>query len=174
MARAKKTVTKDIKPTRELIILTDEFEILNLCKSITHLKLDAMCHMDRAYAKKWYEEHYLTGVHVRYVMKPGMSINHVADGVVYRAFNCTDAIAERLMNENKAYIAYFDDLGPLAPPTPEDEPEAAPEAPAEPQPEAAPEPEAPAEEEPQPEAAPEPEAPAEPEKTVEEELAELG
>lgn len=170
MARAKKTVTKDIKPTRELIILTDEFEILNLCKSITHLKLDATCHMDRAYAKKWYEEHYLTGVHVRYVMKPGMSINHVADGVVYRAFNCTDAIAERLMNENKAYIAYFDDLGPLAPPTPEDEPEAAPEAPAEPEPE----PEAPAEEEPQPEAAPEPEAPAEPEKTVEEELAELG
>ncbi|QIG65004.1 hypothetical protein SJC10_16 [Bacteroides phage SJC10] len=173
MARAKKTVTKDINPTRELIILTDEFEILNLCKSMTHLKLDAMCHMDRAYAKKWYEEHYLTGVHVRYVMKPGMSINHVADGVVYRAFNCTDAIAERLMNENKAYIAYFDDLGPLAPPTPEDEPEAAPEAPAEPEPE----PEAPAEEEPQPEAAPEPEAPAEPaepEKTVEEELAELG
>lgn len=168
MARAKKTVTKDIKPTRELIILTDEFEILNLCKSITHLKLDPMCHMDRAYAKKWYEEHYLTGIHVRYVMKPGMSINHVADGVVYRAFNCTDAIAERLMNENKEYIAYFDDLGPLAPPTPEDEPEAAPEAPAEP------EPEAPAEEEPQPEAAPEPEAPAEPEKTVEEELAELG
>lgn len=170
MARAKKTLTKDIKPTRELIILTDEFEILNLCKSITHLKLDATCHMDRAYAKKWYEEHYLTGIHVRYVMKPGMSINHVADGVVYRAFNCTDAIAERLMNENKAYIAYFDDLGPLAPPTPEDEPEAAPEAPAEPEPE----PEAPAEEEPQPEAAPEPEAPAEPEKTVEEELAELG
>lgn len=175
MARAKKTVTKDTKPTRELIILTDEFEILNLCKSITHLKLDSMCHMDRAYAKKWYEEHYLTGVHVRYVMKPGMSINHVADGVVYRAFNCTDAIAERLMNENKAYIAYFDDLGLLAPedePTviPEDEPEAAPEAPAEPEPE----PEAPAEEEPQPEAAPEPEAPAEPEKTVEEELAELG
>lgn len=174
MARAKKTVTKDIKPTRELIILTDEFEILNLCKSITHLKLDATCHMDRAYAKKWYEEHYLTGVHVRYVMKSGMSINHVADGVVYRAFNCTDAIAERLMNENKAYIAYFDDLGPLAPPTPEDEPEAAPEAPAEPEPEPEPEPEAPAEEEPQPEAAPEPEAPAEPEKTVEEELAELG
>ena len=153
MARAKKTVTKDIKPTRELIILTDEFEILNLCKSITHLKLDATCHMDRAYAKKWYEEHYLTGVHVRYVMKPGMSINHVADGVVYRAFNCTDAIAERLMNENKAYIAYFDDLGPLAPPTPA-EPEPEPEAPAEPE--------------------PEPEAPAEPEKTVEEELAELG
>lgn len=43
MARAKKTVTKDIKSVRELIRLTDEFEILNLCKSITHLKLDPMC-----------------------------------------------------------------------------------------------------------------------------------
>lgn len=163
MARAKKTVTKDINPARELITLTDEFEILNLCKSMTHLKLDAMCHMDRAYAKKWYEEHYLTGVHVRYVMKPGMSINHVADGVVYRAFNCTDAIAERLMNENKAYIAYFDDLGPVGV---EDEPTVIPEVePAEP--EAPAEPETPAE----PEA---PAEPAEPEKTVEEELAELG
>lgn len=163
MARVKKTLTKDINPVRELIILTDEFEILNLCKSMTHLKLDAMCHMDRAYAKKWYEGHYLTGVHVRYVMKPGMSINHVADGVVYRAFNCTDAIAERLMNENKAYIAYFDDLGPVGV---EDEPTVIPEV--------EPEPEAPAEPEPEPEPEPAEPEPAEPEKTVEEELAELG
>lgn len=143
MARAKKTVTKDIKPVRELIRLTDEFEILNLCKSITHLKLDPMCHMDRAYAKKWYEDHYLTGVHVRYVMKPGLSINHVADGVVYRAFNCTDAIAERIMKENPVYKSYFEDLGPIAPqedvPTvlPADpEPEQTPETPADPEPEA--------------------------------------
>lgn len=143
MARAKKTVTKDIKPVRELIRLTDEFEILNLCKSITHLKLDPMCHMDRAYAKKWYEDHYLTGVHVRYVMKPGLSINHVADGVVYRAFNCTDAIAERIMKENPVYKSYFEDLGPIEPqedvPTvlPADpEPEQTPETPADPEPEA--------------------------------------
>lgn len=168
MARSRSAKTKDIKPERELIRLTDEFEILNLCKSITHLKLDPMCHMDRTYAKRWYEDHYLTGIHVRYVMKPGMSINHVADGVVYRAFNCTDAIAERLMSENRAYIAYFDDLGPLAPAEPEDtptvlpaEPEVPGDTPAEPKPET---PETPAEE-----------APAEtPEKTVEEELAELG
>lgn len=165
MARSRTAKTKDIKPGRELIRLTDEFEILNLCKSITHLKLDPMCHMDRAYAKRWYEEHYLTGVHIRYVMKAGMSINHVADGIVYRAFNTTDAIAERLMNENKAYIAYFDDLGPLVSveDTPtvlpaEPEPEQEPEAPAEPT-----EPEAPVEQEPE-----------APEKTVEEELAELG
>lgn len=159
MARQK--AAKIVEPVgRQLVVLTDEVEILNLCKSITHLKLDPMCHMDRAYAKKWYESHYLTGVHVRYVMKPGMSINHVADGVVYRAFNCTDEVAERIMRENPNYIPYFDDLGPIGV---EDEPTVIPEVP-----EPEPEPEAPVEN-------PEPEAPVEnPEKSVDEELAELG
>ena len=161
MARQK--AAKIVEPVgRQLVMLTDEVEILNLCKGITHLKLDPTCHMDRAYAKKWYESHYLTGVHVRYVMKPGMSINHVADGVVYRAFNCTDEVAERIMRENPDYIPYFDDLGAIGV---EDEPTVIPEVP-EPEPE--PEPEAPVEN-------PEPEAPVEnPEKSVDEELAELG
>ena len=161
---AAKKKAKIVEPVaRELVVLTDEIEILNLCKSITRLNLDPMCHMDRAYAKKWYESHYLTGVHVRYVMKSGLSINHVADGIVYRAFNCTDAIAERLMKENADYIPYFDDLGPVGV---EDEPTIIPEAPVEPEPEAPvePEPEAPEE------VAPEPEAPVEPEEKTDEEL----
>ena len=159
MARQK--AAKIVEPVgRQLVMLTDEVEILSLCKSITHLKLDPTCHMDRAFAKKWYESHYLTGVHVRYVMKPGMSINHIADGVVYRAFNCTDEVAERIMRENPDYIPYFDDLGPIGV---EDEPTVIPEVP-----EPEPEPEAPVEN-------PEPEAPVEnPEKSVDEELAELG
>lgn len=162
MARQK--AAKIVEPVgRQLVMITDEVEILNLCKSITHLKLDPTCHMDRAFAKKWYESHYLTGIHVRYVMKPGMSINHVADGVVYRAFNCTDEVAERIMRENPDYIPYFDDLGPIGV---EDEPTTIPELP-EPEPE--PEPEPPVEN-------PEPETPVEeaPEKSVDEELAELG
>lgn len=166
MARRKTKIEDPV--SRELAILTDEIEILNLCKSITRLNLDPMCHMDRAYAKKWYESHYMTGVHVRYVMKPGLSINHVADGIVYRAFNCTDEVAERIMRENPDYIPYFDDLGPIGV---EDEPTTIPESP-----EPEPEPEAPVEN-PEPEApvAPEPEAPVEnPEKSVDEELAELG
>nr|DAH57080.1 MAG TPA: hypothetical protein [Caudoviricetes sp.] len=125
MAKKKAKIAEPV--TRELVVLTDEIEILNLCKSITRLNLDPTCHMDRAYAKKWYESHYMTGVHVRYAMKPGLSINHVADGIVYRAFNCTDAIAERLMKENADYIPYFDDLGPIGvedEPTPIPEPEA--------------------------------------------------
>lgn len=152
---ARKKAAKIEEPVgRQLVMLTDEVEILNLCKSITHLKLDPTCHMDRAFAKKWYESHYLTGVHVRYVMKPGMSINHVADGVVYRAFNCTDEAAERIMRENPDYIPYFDDLGPIGV---EDDPTVIPEP--------EPEPEAPVEEAPVEEA---------PEKSVDEELAELG
>ena len=165
---ARRKAAKIVEPVgRQLVMLTDEVEILNLCKSITHLKLDPTCHMDRAFAKKWYESHYLTGIHVRYVMKPGMSINHVADGVVYRAFNCTDEIAERLMRENPDYIPYFDDLGPIGV---EDEPTTIPEPEPEPEPEPSPElpaetPEAPVEEAPVEEA---------PEKTLDEELAELG
>ena len=108
MARTKETVTKDIKPVRELIRLTDEFEILNLCKSITHLKLDPMCHMDRAYAKKWYEDHYLTGIHVRYVMKPGLSITHLAAEGAYCAFNCPNAIAQRSINKKPHYKSYIE------------------------------------------------------------------
>lgn len=106
-----KRKAKDIQPMRELVQLTDSVEILKLCVRMTHLKLDPVCHMDRAYAERWYKEHYINGVHARYVMKPGMSINHVGDGIVYRAFNCTDAIAARLMRENREYINYFEDLG---------------------------------------------------------------
>ena len=108
MAKRKPT---DIQPMRELVQLTDSVEILKLCVRMTHLKLDPVCHMDRAYAERWYKEHYINGVHARYVMKPGMSINHVGDGIVYRAFNCTDAIAARLMRENREYVNYFEDLG---------------------------------------------------------------
>lgn len=106
-----KRKTKDIQPMRELVQLTDSVEMLKLCVRMTHLKLDPVCHMDRAYAERWYREHYINGVHARYVMKPGMSINHVGDGIVYRAFNCTDAVAARLMRENREYINYFEDLG---------------------------------------------------------------
>ena len=119
---------------RELVRLTDSVEILKLCVRMTHLKLDPVCHMDRAYAERWYKEHYINGVHARYVMKPGMSINHVGDGIVYRAFNCTDAIAARLMRENREYVNYFEDLGEFVLPgqsvvedTPKDETPAAPE-----------------------------------------------
>lgn len=106
-----KRKTKDTQPMRELVQLTDSVGILKLCVRMTHLKLDPVCHMDRAYAERWYKEHYINGVHARYVMKPGMSINHVGDGIVYRAFNCTDAIAARLMRENREYVNYFEDLG---------------------------------------------------------------
>lgn len=109
MARRKTKIEEPV--SRELVQLTDSVEILKLCVRMTHLKLDPVCHMDRAYAERWYREHYINGVHARYVMKPGLSINHVGDGIVYRAFNCTDAIAARLMRENREYINYFEDLG---------------------------------------------------------------
>lgn len=156
---AKKKETKDIQPVRQLVTLTDEAEMLMLCKSITHLKLDPTCHMDRKYAKDWYEKHYITGIHARYVMKPGLTINHVGDGIVYRAFNCTDAIAVRIMKENKDYVDYFEDLGEFVMPG-ADMPTVIPETPQDDKPQVE---EAPKEEASKEEASKEEKAPAAPE-----------
>ena len=126
--------------------ITDIGQIVALCQTMTNLKLDITCGADRLFAQRWYEERYLTGQHTRYVMKPGLFINSIEDGRVYRAFNTSDEKAVEFMEAAEEYKDYFIDLQAEAVTIPEtgDDP-FAPEAPAE-------EPEAPAEE---------PEAPAE-------------
>ena len=110
---------------------------------MTNLKLDIVCGADRLFAQRWYEERYLTGQHTRYVMKPGLFINSIEDGRVYRAFNTSDEKAVEFMEANENYKDYFIDLRAEAVTIPEtgDDPFAA-EAPAE-------EPEAPVEGEPE-------------------------
>ena len=108
--------------------ITDIGQIVSLCETMTNLKLDIVCGADRLFAQRWYEEHYLTGVHTRYVMKPGLFINSIEDGRVYRAFNTSDEKAVELMEANENYKDYFIDL--------QAEPEAEPEAPVEGEPEA--------------------------------------
>ena len=128
--------------------ITDIGQIVSLCQTMTNLKLDITCGADRLFAQRWYEERYLTGQHTRYVMKPGLFINSIEDGRVYRAFNTSDGKAAEFMEAAEEYKDYFIDLQAEAvtipetgddPFAPEAEPEAEPEAPAE-------EPEAPAEE----------------------------
>lgn len=124
--------------------ITDIGQIVSLCQTMTNLKLDIVCGADRLFAQRWYEERYLTGQHTRYVMKPGLFINSIEDGRVYRAFNTSDEKAVEFMEANENYKDYFIDL------------QAEPEAPVEGEPEAeAPvegEPEAPVEGEPEAEA----------------------
>ena len=121
--------------------ITDIGQIVALCQTMTNLKLDIVCGADRLFAQRWYEEHYLTGVHTRYVMKPGLFINSIEDGRVYRAFNTSDEKAVYFMEANENYKDYFIDL--------QAEPEAEPEAPVEGEPETEAEPEAPVEGEPE-------------------------
>ena len=90
--------------------LQDIGQILALCVRMTNLKLEASCGFDRQFAAQWYENEYLTGKHMRYVMKPDLSITSYEDGKVYRAFNCSDAKAIELMEANPEYIDYFIDL----------------------------------------------------------------
>ena len=132
--------------------ITDIGQIVSLCQTMTNLKLDIVCGADRLFAQRWYEERYLTGQHTRYVMKPGLFINSIEDGRVYRAFNTSDEKAVAFMEANEEYKDYFIDL------------QAEPEAPVEG------EPEAPAEGEPEAPVEGEPEAPVEgePEMTEEE------
>lgn len=122
--------------------ITDIGQIVSLCQTMTNLKLDITCGADRLFAQRWYEERYLTGKHTRYVMKPGLFINSIEDGRVYRAFNTSDEKAVEFMEADENYKDYFIDL------------QAEPEAPVEGEPEAPVEgePEAPVEGEPEPEA----------------------
>lgn len=121
--------------------ITDIGQIVSLCETMTHLKLNIACGADRLFAQRWYDEQYATGKHTRYVMKPGLFINSIEDGRVYRAFNTSDEKAIELMEASNDYKDYFIDLQSEAVTIPEVdegdvvEPEAEPEA--EPEPEAA-------------------------------------
>jgi hypothetical protein len=90
--------------------ITDIGQIVSLCQTMTNLKLDIVCGADRLFAQRWYEERYLTGVHTRYVMKPGLFINSIEDGRVYRAFNTSDEKAMEFMEAAEEYKDYFIDL----------------------------------------------------------------
>lgn len=116
--------------------ITDIGQIVSLCQTMTNLKLDIVCGADRLFAQRWYEERYLTGQHTRYVMKPGLFINSIEDGRVYRAFNTSDEKAVEFMEANENYKDYFIDLQAEAVTIPEtgDDP-LAPEAPVEGEPE---------------------------------------
>lgn len=120
--------------------ITDIGQIVSLCQTMTNLKLDIVCGADRLFAQRWYEERYLTGQHTRYVMKPGLFINSIEDGRVYRAFNTSDEKALEFMEAAEEYKEYFIDLQAEAVTIPEtgDDPFAPaeePEAPVEGEPE---------------------------------------
>ena len=76
----------------------------------TGLKLDYNCHMDMEFVELWYQTKYLTGKVYKWAMKPGVRIVHYGDGVIYKAANMTDEIAERLMAENPEYAQCFVNL----------------------------------------------------------------
>ena len=91
------------------VVVTLE-EKVNKYFEFTGLKLDYNCHMDMEFVNLWYETKYLTKVVYKWAMKPGARIIHYVDGVIYKAANMTDEIAERLMAENPAYAEQFKKL----------------------------------------------------------------
>lgn len=116
--------------------ITDIGQIVSLCQTMTNLKLNIACGADRLFAQRWYDEQYATGKHTRYVMKPGLFINSIEDGRVYRAFNTSDEKAVAFMEANENYREYFIDMQAEAVTIPEAEAEAELEAEPEAEPEA--------------------------------------
>lgn len=94
------------EPTRPEPLSTQQ-EKIDKYFEYTGLKLDKNCPMDMEFLEVWYQTKYLTGIVSKWAMKPGARIVHYVDGVIYKAANMTDEIAERLMRENPAYAEQF-------------------------------------------------------------------
>lgn len=105
---SKETVETTQEETTPVVVTLEEK--VNKYFEFTGLKLDYNCHMDMEFVNLWYETKYLTKVVYKWAMKPGARIVHYADGVIYKAANMTDEIAERLMQENPAYAEQFINL----------------------------------------------------------------
>ena len=111
MAEKKKTTKKTA--TNKVAVSVPELDVygkMELYEKMTGLKLDKNCHLDKEFATLWYERKYLSGIHTRWIFKPGARITHYADGKIYKGSNIDDATAERLMKENPAYKELFIDL----------------------------------------------------------------
>ena len=91
----------------EVAPLSTQQEKIDKYFEYTGLKLDRNCHMDMEFLEMWYQTKYLTKVVSKWAMKPGARIVHYVDGVIYKAANMTDEIAERLIKENPAYAEQF-------------------------------------------------------------------
>ena len=105
---SKETVETTQEETTPVVVTLEEK--VNKYFEYTGLKLDYNCHMDMEFVNLWYETKYLTKVVYKWAMKPGARIVHYGDGVIYKAANMTDEIAERLMRENPSYAEQFINL----------------------------------------------------------------
>ena len=105
---SKETVETTQEETTPVVVTLEDK--VNKYFEFTGLKLDYNCHMDMEFVNLWYETKYLTKVVYKWAMKPGARIVHYVDGVIYKAANMTDEIAERLMAENPAYAEQFKKL----------------------------------------------------------------
>ena len=102
---SKETVETTQEETTPVVVTLEEK--VNKYFEFTGLKLDYNCHMDMEFVNLWYETKYLTKVVYKWAMKPGARIVHYGDGIIYKAANMTDEIAERLIKENPAYAEQF-------------------------------------------------------------------
>lgn len=87
--------TSETMPEVELSI----FDKMNVYHKFTGLRLDPNCPHDKHFAAGWYAKYIETGLRSKWSMKPQAAIADYRAGIVYKSYNITDQIAERLMAE---------------------------------------------------------------------------
>lgn len=107
MAKKKETKTvAGIEPATELTT----FEKMDIYFKYSGLRLDKNCPMDKLFAEGWYDKYIVTGIRNKWTMHPQAAVADYKAGIIYKSYNITDEIAERLMQEFPESVDKFINL----------------------------------------------------------------
>ena len=96
MATKKSVKTTSEKVSEVELTIFDKMEVYH---KFTGLKLDPNCPHDKLFAAGWYAKYIESGLRSKWTMKQQAAIADYKAGIVYKSYNITDRIAERLMAE---------------------------------------------------------------------------
>lgn len=103
---------KPVKTTSEEVseVELTIFDKMEVYHKFTGLKLDPNCPHDKHFAAGWYDKYISSGLRRKWTMKPQAAIADYKAGIVYKSYNITDPIAERLMKEFPESVDKFINL----------------------------------------------------------------
>ena len=107
MASKKSVKTTSEKVSEVELTIFDKMEVYH---KFTGLRLDSNCPHDKQFAAGWYAKYIESGLRSKWTMKPQAAIADYKAGIVYKSYNITDQIAERLMAEFPESVDKFINL----------------------------------------------------------------
>nr|DAF79278.1 MAG TPA: hypothetical protein [Caudoviricetes sp.] len=107
MATKKSVKTTSEKVSEVELTIFDKMEVYH---KFTGLRLDPNCPHDKHFAAGWHDKYISSGLRRKWTMKPQAAIADYKAGIVYKSYNITDQIAERLMKEFPESVDKFINL----------------------------------------------------------------